>query len=36
MFLCVNGLAHFNWVLKKKYCNERIEAKVGLYMCSLK
>ena len=37
MFLCVNGLTHFNVLCKKnKYCKERIEAKVGNYMCPLK
>ena len=34
MFLCDNKLTNFNKLCKKnKYCKERIEAKVGLYMC---
>ena len=37
MFLCVNRLTHFNGDLwKKKYCKERIQAKVGVCMCILK
>ena len=36
MFLYVNKLLHFNGALLNKYCKERIEAKVGVYMCLLK
>ena len=37
MFLCFNKLKHTNGALyKNKYCKEKIEAKVGVYMCLLR